>query len=152
MSVEVAKLVIASGASRHILDEYPLAANLTRTTALASRCARNRRLVQIFGVGIDSSLPDDQGITVVFRLQRETRHRWPPPFGEQGRVKIAQRSGRGSGPDGCTLKIFLSRPKETQSAARARLRTFLICGSRVHRGLCRVARRCACRGRSRPGH
>ena len=65
---------------------------------------RSSCLFQIFGVEIDSFLPDDQGGHGNLSRQGETSHRWPPPFGKQGLVKIAHRPGRGAGPHGRTLE------------------------------------------------
>src|SRR5580700_2407182 len=49
--------------------------------------------------------------------QGETRRHWPPSLTGKTSQKIAQRSGRRAGPHGRILKIFFSRPKETQSAS-----------------------------------
>src|SRR5258707_11887188 len=68
---------------------------------------RSSCLFQMFGVEIDSFLPDDQSDHCNLPRQGETSHRWPPPFGEQGLVKIAHRSGRGAGPHGRTLEDIL---------------------------------------------
>ena len=68
---------------------------------------RSRSLFQIVGVETYSFLPDDQGDRGNLPRQGETSHRWSHPFGEQGLVKIAQRSIASAGSHGRTLEDIL---------------------------------------------
>src|ERR1700719_4637838 len=61
----------------------------------------------MFGVESDSFLPDNQGDRCNLSRQGETSHRWPHSLGNQSLVKLAKRSGGGTGSGGCTLKDIL---------------------------------------------
>src|SRR5260370_7637427 len=61
----------------------------------------------MFGVETCSFLPDDQCDRCNLPRQGETGHRWSPPFGKQGLVKIAKWSGGGAGLHGRTLEDIL---------------------------------------------
>jgi hypothetical protein len=61
----------------------------------------------MIGVEPRSFLPNDQCDRGNFPRQGETSHRWSHPFGEQGLVKIAERSIAGAGPHGRTLEAIL---------------------------------------------
>ena len=61
-------------------------------------------VVQMLGVEADSSLPDDQRDCSDFARQRETRHLWPDPLGNQSSVKLLEGPGLGGGDDGCPLE------------------------------------------------
>src|SRR6266851_4869659 len=61
-------------------------------------------LFQMFGVETCSFLPHDQRDRGNLPRQGETSHRWSPPFGKQGVVKITERSGRGAGSHSRTLE------------------------------------------------
>src|SRR5229473_6685919 len=68
---------------------------------------RSSCLFQIVGVETCSFLPDNQGDRGNLPRQGETSHRWSHPFGEQGLVKIAERSIAGAGSHGRTLEDIL---------------------------------------------
>ena len=65
---------------------------------------RSSCLFQILGVETDSFLPEDQGDASNLPPQGEASHRWSHPFGEQGFVKIAERSMGGTRSHGRTLE------------------------------------------------
>src|SRR5579863_7104870 len=55
-------------------------------------------LFQMFGVETNSFLPDDQSDGRDLARQGETRHRGLHALGDEGGVKLLERSGNGSGP------------------------------------------------------
>src|SRR5260370_2248512 len=61
----------------------------------------------MFGVETCAFLPDDQCDRCNIARQGERGHRWSPPFGKQGLVKIAKWSGGGAGLHGRTLEDIL---------------------------------------------
>src|SRR5467141_326823 len=67
-------------------------------------CSLGNSLV---GVETCSFLPGNQGDRGNLPRQGETSHRWSHPFGEQGLIKIAERSIAGAGSHGRTLEDIL---------------------------------------------